>query len=323
MECFFDFAPMEGITGRVFRRVFNENFKGTDEFYTPFISPKEKRGIDKKDIKEVLPENNEGIKLVPQLLTADGDAFNLAAKRLNWLGYEHINLNLGCPSGTVVNKGKGAGALVDIKRLEALFYKIFEGALKNNMKISLKTRIGFKSEKEFIKLLALYKKYPFESLIIHPRTREEYYREKIHRESFREAVDFFKGEENRLSYNGDINTVSDFEGIKKEFPEINRVMIGRGFLRNPFLIEELKVKNAERERKTRIKNFEEALFHAYVEDIKDENTAVLKMKELWSYLMNSFGGAERYVKDIKKAKNAAEYRSVVNVLFSNCDLKHE
>ena len=104
MECFFDFAPMEGITGRVFRRVFNENFKGTDEFYTPFISPKEKRGIDKIDIKEVLPENNEGIKLVPQLLTADGDAFNLAAKRLNGLGYEHINLNLGCPSGTVVNK---------------------------------------------------------------------------------------------------------------------------------------------------------------------------------------------------------------------------
>ena len=101
------FAPMEGITGRIFRRVFNLHFKGVTDYYTPFITPKEKRGIDKKDIKELLPAHNEGIKIVPQILTSSKDAFNLTAFKLMEMGYKEINLNLGCPSGTVVNKGRG------------------------------------------------------------------------------------------------------------------------------------------------------------------------------------------------------------------------
>ena len=313
---------MEGITGRIFRRTFNKHFKGVNDYYTPFITPKEKRGLDKKDIKELSPENNEGIAIIPQILSNSAEAFNLAAEKLMELGYKEINLNLGCPSGTVVNKGRGSGALKDLDSLEKLLTLIYSKAENTGLKISIKTRIGYEKAEEFENILSLYKKFPVEKLIIHPRTRIEFYNGEVHKESFAMAVDEYLKMEavDRLCFNGELNTVVDIKRLSEKFPDISHIMIGRGLLRHPFLIEDVLEKESS-DRKVRLKNYLDELFNTYFTEFNGSPTAVLKMKELWYYMKESFEGCEDYIKDIRKAKNAAEYRAAVNVLFSNCDVK--
>ena len=276
------FAPMEGITGRIFRKVFDKHFKGVNDYYTPFITPKEKRGLDKKDIKELLPANNEGLKIVPQILTNSSEAFNLTAEKLMEMGYKEINLNLGCPSGTVVNKGRGSGALKDLEMLRALLFDIYKEAETTGLKISIKTRIGYEDAGEFEKIISLYGDFPVERLIIHPRTRMEFYKGNVHKESFALAVDEYlkDGMTDRLCYNGEINTALDIDEIKREFPNINNIMIGRGLLRYPFLLEADKdISDADKQ--IRIKAYLEELFTAYLEEFNGAAPAVLNIKELW------------------------------------------
>ena len=316
------FAPMEGITGRIFRKIFDKHFRGITDYYTPFITPKEKRGLDKKDIKELSPENNEGIKIIPQILANSAEAFNLAAEKLIGLGYKEINLNLGCPSGTVVNKGRGSGALKDLDSLEKILTSIYAHAENTDLRISIKTRIGYENAEEFVDILLLYKKFPFEKLIIHPRTRMEFYKGGVHKESFALAFDecLKIGSADRLCFNGELNTIDDIKKLNEEFPEIEHIMIGRGLLRYPFLIEDILERDCA-DRKIRLKNYLDELFSAYLEEFNGSPVAVLKMKELWYYIKESFEHYEDYIKMIQKAKNVAEYRAAVNVLFSNCDVK--
>ncbi len=325
MEAFaISFAPMEGITGRVFRRIFDKYFKGISDYYTPFITPKEKRGLDKKDIKELLPENNKGIKIIPQILTNSGEAFNLTAGKLMEMGYDEVNLNLGCPSGTVVNKGRGSGALKNLGELEKLLASIYSRSEHTGLKISIKTRIGYESIEEFEDILSLYTKFPLEKLIIHPRTRMEFYKGGVHKESFAKAFEKYDeiNEAHRLCFNGELSDMGDIKELNEEFPNINHLMIGRGLLRYPFLAENIcKVESMDRNK--RLKNYLTELFSAYLEEFNGGPAAVLKMKELWYYIQECFENSENYISNIRKAKGIAEYRAAVNVLFSNCEVRKQ
>ena len=238
------------------------------------------------------------------------------------LGYKEANLNLGCPSGTVVNKGRGSGALKDLDSLEKLLTLIYSKSANTGLKISVKTRIGYEKAEEFENILSLYKKFPVEKLIIHPRSRTEFYKGGVHKESFALAVDEYLkiGGADRLCFNGELNTVADIKNLNEEFPDISHIMIGRGLLRHPFLIEDILEKNIEG-RKVRLKNYLDELFFSYLTEFNGSPAAVLKMKELWYYIKESFRDCEDYIKDIRKAKNAAEYRAAVNVLFSLRDRK--
>ncbi|MGP1433261.1 MAG: tRNA-dihydrouridine synthase [Catonella sp.] len=322
VDYFISFAPMEGITGRIFRKTFDRHFKGVTDYYTPFITPKEKRGLDKKDIKELMPKNNDGLKIIPQILTNSYEAFNLTAKKLMELGYEEININLGCPSGTVVNKGRGAGALKDLDSLRKLLDGIYSESEKMGLLVSIKTRIGYNEADEFAEILSVYKKFPLAKLIIHPRTRMEFYKGKVHKESFSLALQEYseKGRIDGLCFNGELNNVSDIKDLAHEFSNLNHIMIGRGLLRNPFLAEDIiAVNNMDRSKRLRL--YLDDLLFGYLEEFNGSNAAILKMKELWFYVKESFEDSEHYLKDIKKAKGVAEYRAAVNVLFSNCRIK--
>ena len=321
-DYFISFAPMEGITGRIFRKTFARHFKGVTDYYTPFITPKEKRGLDKKDLKELIPENNKGLSIVPQILTNSSEGFNLTAKKLIELGYEEININLGCPSGTVVNKGRGAGALKNLDSLCKLLDGIYNESVKNGLRVSVKTRIGYSEADEFREILSVYKKFPLAKLIIHPRTRMEFYKGRVHKESFSLAVREYTeiGAVERLCFNGELNNVSDIKSLANEFSNIKHIMIGRGLLRNPFLAEDMIVVN-NIDRNKRLRMYLDDLFSEYLEEFNGSSTAILKMKELWFYVKESFEDSEHFLKDIKKAKGVLEYRAAVNVLFSNCDVK--
>ena len=111
-------APMEGLTTFVFRNAYHHYFHPMDKYFTPFIVPHILKDFDARERKELDPEHNRGKDVVPQILTNDAAAFGTVADRLCEYGYEEVNLNLGCPSGTVVAKKKGAGLLAEMERLE-------------------------------------------------------------------------------------------------------------------------------------------------------------------------------------------------------------
>jgi len=305
------FAPMEGITGYVYRNAFHSLYSGVDKYFTPFLSPNQNRVINPKEKRDIQPEHNKGMDVVPQILTNNSELFIRAAKELEEIyGYKEVNLNLGCPSRTVTAKGKGAGFLGKREELDAFLDKIFE---KVNINISIKTRIGVESQEEFPYLLEIYNKYPLKELIIHPRLQRDFYKGKPNWKEFARAV---KESPFPLCYNGDIFTVGDYEHLKREFPRIERIMLGRGLLRNPMLSEILK-KSGEicESDKKRLWIFHNRLYGAYREVMSGDRNVLFKMKEFWAYSGYSFPGEEKMLKKIKKASKLKDYEQAVDNLF--------
>ena len=226
-------APMEGITGFIYRNAYEKYFGKIDKYFTPFIVPTNSKSFKTRELRDVLPENNKVNNIIPQILTNDAEGFVFTARKLQQLGYNEINLNLGCPAGTVVSKGRGSGFLAEREKLDSFLEEIYK---IDDMKISIKTRIGKESPEEFYELIKIYNKYPLEELIIHPRTRKDFYGNTPNLEVFKDAIALSKSP---VCYNGDIFTKVDNEKIIKAFPEIDKVMIGRGILANPGLMNEI------------------------------------------------------------------------------------
>lgn len=316
----FYFAPMEGVAGYIYRNAYHSYFHHIDKFFAPFIvtSPNGIRRM--KEFKDILPENNKGLRLIPQLLSNNAEDFIQAAKEIEALGYEEINLNVGCPSGTVTSKGRGAGFLLKPEELDRFLDRIYQSS---EMKISIKTRIGFYEPGEFEKILNIYNCYPVHELIIHPRTREDYYKNSVNLEMFQYAV---RNCRHLLCYNGDIFRRSDYEKIKQMFPETECVMLGRGILRNPSIVENIMEESDCPDWNT-IFEFHERLYNDYKKVLSGDKHILFKMKEVWLHMSYSLKQPEKFIKKIKKAKNLYEYDSAVNELknelksiFNNTDL---
>lgn len=311
-------APLEGITTVTYRRAYEHNFGGVDRYFTPFIVNKK---LGAREIEGILPENNPGEVLIPQIMSNRAEDFIQVAKEIATYGYDTVNLNLGCPSGTVVSKKRGAGFLAAPEELDAFLSEVYE---KCPMKISIKTRIGLEDENEWENLLSIYEKYPMEELIIHPRLRTDYYKAPIRMEAFTKAVEQIKVP---ICYNGEINSVEDVVRIKEQFPQIDRIMIGRGILRYPYLVRQIRIAEPsadgqnksmvmeEAEIKKRLRTFHDELLEDYGIIMSGERNTLFKMKEIWSYMGESFVGAEKCLKKIKKANHLTDYKIAVNELF--------
>ena len=300
-------APMEGITGYIYRNAYEKLFHNIDKYFTPFIVPNQSRSLKTKELRDVLPENNEGMNIVPQILTNDSDGFVTTARKLQQLGYNEINLNLGCPAGTVVSKNRGSGFLAlrdDLDRFLDEIYKI------DDMKISIKTRLGKDSSEEFYELINIYNKYPLEELIIHPRTRQEFYGNKPNLDVFKDALSLSKSP---VCYNGDIFTVKDYDKLVETFPEVDKIMLGRGVLANPGLMGE--INNDIFISKDVLKAFHDEVFYNYIELFNDDKNAMFRMKELWGYMIYMFTDNKKYAKKIKKAQKVSDYKQAVSSLF--------
>lgn len=304
-------APLEGITGYIYRNAVEEFFGGVDKYYAPFITPPVKRELAFKEISQLCSENNKGINLVPQVLTANADDFTLTKEVLRDMGYEEVNINLGCPSKTVTSKGRGAGVLQDIDKLDSFLYRVFEGS---DEKISIKTRIGVSDEEEFGRILEVYKKYPIMELTIHPRLMTQAYKGFANKDIFLEAARDYNG---KLCYNGDINTVEDYgklmllakerlTGTVNSLESFQAVMLGRGVIKNPALFRE--IRGGEPASRDELKAFLERILSQYQKVMSGEVPVLFKMKEIWSYLGLSFAECEKLQKKLLKAKSISEYK---------------
>lgn len=298
-------APLESVTGYIFRNAYHDIFGCIDKYYAPFVTPNQNAYLNRKEKKDVLPENNIDIPLVPQIMTNNSSCFAGCQKELVDLGYDEVNLNLGCPSATVVTKKKGAGFLAYPEELDQFLYEIYENSTS---KISVKTRIGVEHPDEFYQLMEIYNKYPISELIIHPRIRQDFYNNKPNMKVFSEAV---LSSKNPVVYNGDVNTPEDFYRISEEFPNINAIMIGRGILKNPGLPAMIKHNKSSYNIEETYK-FMERLRRDYYELMKDEKNVLFKLKELWLYRCMVLKDGGRLWKKMKKVKNFVEYENVLN-----------
>lgn len=307
------FAPLEGITGWVYRSAHHALFPGVDSYYTPFWAPTTDSPLTGRGLSDFLPEHNEGLAIVPQLLTNQAEAFLAAARLLQDMGYGEVNLNLGCPSGTVVAKGKGSGFLARPEALEAFFDRVFAADLR--LRISVKTRVGLDDPDQWPALLALYDRYPIHELTIHPRVRRDYYREPVRMETFDYAVAHTKLS---LCYNGDLTTAQACRDFSAAYPTVEHLMLGRGLVADPSLVRQLKGGPALT--KAELRAFHDRLVEGYGAVLSGDRPVLGKMKELWSYQAALFQAPEKPLKAMRKAKTLGEYAFAVEALFRDCDL---
>ena len=327
-------APMEGITGHVFRNVYHHYYDGADKYFSPYISH---RNFSARERSDILPENNRGMVLIPQILTNHADEFiDIAHKLKEEYGYGEVNLNLGCPSPTVAPKNRGAGFLRVPDELRLFLDDIFD---KSDVKISVKTRTGYENHEGFDRIIELFNEYPLTELIVHPRCREDYYARPVSKEAYAIAAE---NSRHHLCYNGDVYTVEDAEAITLGFGSPD-IMCGRGILTDPALFNRIRMSIAgeqaflgkakeahtagklktgaqarvlETEKRAdlsekHLKAFVRELCDAYQEDLSGDKNVLFKMKELYFYLSSRYEKGEKLLKKVRKCQTVADFKSVL------------
>lgn len=305
------FAPMEGITGSIYRRAHHRIFGGVDRYYAPFIFTNPKGKISKKDLLEIAPEYNEGCRVVPQLLSNCAEDFIATAHTLKGLGYDEVNLNLGCPSSTVASKGRGSGFLGEKEALKAFLADIFD---KTDMKISLKTRIGLNRADEFDDILDIYQAFPVEMLIVHPRIRMDYYSGKPDMEAFEKArarMPF------PVCYNGDIFTAAAYGRVSQKYSDISHWMIGRGLLSNPALCRE--IRGGDCASREELADYYHTMRDEYEVRLQGNKKVVFLMKEFWHYISWILSEEDRQEIDVlMHLRDGAEFFRKAEEIAANC-----
>ncbi len=308
-------APLEGVTTYVYRNAYHKYFQPMDKYYTPFIVPHKEKKFSTRELKELSPEHNEGLHVVPQLLTNNAEDFLKTSTDIQKLGYKEINLNFGCPSKTVVTKKRGSGFLAYPEELDQFLDEIFS---KSDMEISVKTRVGKDSPEEFYQLLDIYNKYPIKELTIHPRVQADYYNNTANWDIYEYA---YKNSKNPLCYNGDIHSKEYYENHLDRFPNTDAVMLGRGIIKNPGLVSLLD------ENKSLLKDtlysFHNKILEDYIPISSGDRNVLFKMKELWFYMIGLFENADKLAKKIKKTERISEYEKIISTLFETCALREE
>lgn len=330
-------APMEGVTTYIFRRAYHNHYEPMDKYFIPFFVPHLQKKFTSKEKNELDLEHNRGMNVIPQILTSNAEDFIRLARNIQELGYEEINLNLGCPSKTVVAKGRGSAFLGEPDKLDRFLEKIYDEL--TDMRISIKTRIGKDDSDEWEDLLAIYEKYPLEELIIHPRVQRDYYKNTPQWDKMRYALDHSK---HSLCYNGDIFTVEEYKKWRELFKDVNGMMLGRGLIANPILREqiedEVKKENlilgkslpkrsegvscetGEGEAKyseiERFQSFHDEIYREYGAILSGDRNILFRMKELWAYFRLQFPDEKKLWKKIQKCEHCVVYESIVKGFFS-------
>ena len=302
------FAPMEGLTDSILRRVQHRCFGGVSRYYIPFVTPTVHHVFTPKELRQILPEENEGMDAVPQLLARDPEHFLWAAGELQAMGYQEVNLNLGCPSGTVTAKGRGAGMLRDPQGMTAFLDAIID---RCPIAISIKTRIGFDSPEEWPDILAIYRRYPMKELIIHPRTRRDFYKGALHPETFRAAYEAGLP----VVYNGDLFDLEACERLQQEYPGMP-MMLGRGLVANPALGRQLQ--GGEGLTVPALRAFHDQLYAAYAARYP-AHQAHGRMRDVMTGVACCFEDVEKPLKALRKS-TPETYPEAVERLLS-CQLR--
>ncbi|MCK4768025.1 MAG: tRNA-dihydrouridine synthase family protein, partial [Desulfobacula sp.] len=292
-----------------YRNVFSDHFSGVDEAVAPFISTMGQMRLKPSRIKDVDPENNKTLFVVPQILGNVAKDFIFLADHLYEMGLKKINWNLGCPHSKIAKKKRGSGLLMYPEEIDAFLDTVLS---KISNTLSIKLRLGRRSKDEIFKVLPVLDKYPLDEIILHPRTGLQMYEGTSDHDAFAKALLYTR---HSLTYNGDITNLNSFHAVQKKFPHIRRFMIGRGILSNPFLAEDIKRIVVKKNQIARLKNFHDDLFDSYEKIFSGPAHLTGRMKGFWSYLGPSFKQSKKPLKNILKTTSIAKYQDMVKRFF--------
>lgn len=301
------FAPMEGLTDSIYRRAHHKYFSGVDRYYMPFLSPTIHRSLTHREDRELPMADSVAFQAVPQVLTKVSDDFLWAAQVCLERGYDEVNLNVGCPSGTVVSKGKGSGMLRSVSDLDRFLDQIFAAS---PLPVSVKTRLGIENSDEFPAILEIYNRYPIKELTIHPRVRKQFYNGAVDMEMFDYAV---KNSRNPLCYNGDLVSAAQAEDLSRKYPQLESVMIGRGLVADPGMLcggTDMKA----------LEGFMNALLEEYTVSFGGARNAMFRLKENWGFLHTRFEGVDKLWKKLRKTTDLEEYKAITAEIFHTLPL---
>ena len=316
------FAPMEGMTSPLLRRTHAAAFGGCDKYFSPFISTNEAISLNNKESEDVDHEQNRGLCLIPQIISNSAGQSAQYIKLLSEkYGYDEVNINLGCPSGTVVSKGKGSGMLRDPDAMDA-----YLGSLKEELdklsdegvkipKVSIKTRIGFYEPGEHIRITRILKAHPAYQVTVHPRTRKQMYGGQADMDAFAYMYDELKSAGIGVVYNGDIKRPEDHEKITERFTDLDGVMIGRGLLADPSLAR--RIKGGKEASASEYSDYMERILDGYIEKIGVEKFILAKMKDLCNFMKPVFSGNDKGFKEMCKADSVEAFRVSLKQYIKN------
>ena len=302
------FAPMEGLTDSIYRRIHHKYFPGVDRYFMPFISPTIHRSLTHKEDRELPLADSEDFTAIPQVLTKVPEDFLWAAQVCADRGYREVNLNVGCPSGTVVSKGKGSGMLRSADELDRFLDAVFSAS---PLPISVKTRLGLEKPEDFVNILEIFNRYPISELTVHPRVRKDFYKEPVREEWFRYACETSK---NPLCYNGNLITKRQADEIADAYPGVESVMIGRALIGDPGML------SPQGTTRDALKQFHDELVEEYTRIFGSRRNAMFRMKENWSLLHKRFEDTDRLWKKLRKTTDYTEFMAISNEIIQTLPL---
>ena len=304
-------SPLQGFTDFRFRNAFNSYFGGIDTFYSPYIRLNGKFNIKPAYERDLLPENNTHIKVIPQIITNNADEFLFVANYVQQFGYKELNWNLGCPYPMVTKHGMGSGLINNAEKINQILDKVHT---ESDILVSMKMRLGYENSNEILNVLPILDNYPLKNIAIHARIGKQLYKGGVNLEGFQKCIDLTK---HTLYYNGDITSVTKFREMQKQFPSINHWMIGRGLISDPFLPSMIKNNSTiYPENKLEIfKDFHDTLYQNYSQSLFGTSHLLLKMYHLWEYFSVLFSNPRKTLKKIKKSKSIKAYNTAIQEIL--------
>ncbi len=306
-------SPLQGFTDFRFRNAFQQYFGGIDTFYSPYIKLNGKLVIKGSYERDILPENNTTLEVIPQIITNDAEEFLFVANYVQQLGYKELNWNLGCPYPMVAKCGIGSGLIRNTSQIEHILQRVHE---ETNIVVSLKMRMGYDNASEILDVFPILDRFPIKNIAIHARIGKQLYKGGVDLDSFQKCLDHTK---HKLYYNGDITSVTKFKEMQDRFPTIDHWMIGRGLIADPFLPSMIK-NNTTVYPKNRWEIFEafhETIYRDYDAYLSGPTPIRMKMLGFWEYFSMSFSNPQKTFKKIKKAGNSKNYEAAVQEIFKN------
>jgi tRNA-dihydrouridine synthase len=306
-------SPLQGFTDFRFRNAFHKHFGGIDTFYSPYIKLNGKLAVKGSYERDILPENNSTLEVIPQIITNDAEEFLFVAKYVQQFGYKELNWNLGCPYPMVAKCGMGSGLIKNTDQIEHILKRVHN---ETDIIVSMKMRMGYENPTEILDVFPILEQYPIKNIAIHARIGKQLYKGGVDLDSFQKCLDTSK---QKIYYNGDITSVAKFNELQERFPSIDHWMIGRGLIADPFLPSMIK-NNTTEYPKNRLEIFEafhDEIYREYDAYLQGPTPIRMKMLGFWEYFSESFSNPQKTFKKIKKAGNSKNYEAAVKEIFKN------
>ncbi|MDR2591801.1 MAG: tRNA-dihydrouridine synthase family protein [Chitinispirillales bacterium] len=314
----FYLSPLRGITDKIFRTAYERRFGRFDYMVAPFVPTILGSRVKNHHIKDLLLDDNIGsintnninndARLIPQIIGRDTNGFLLLSRKFADMGFKSVNWNLGCPAPLVAKKTRGCG-LLPHKDLIKQF--LDEAIPKLPLPLSIKARLGYETPNDLEALIPLFNDYPIKELMIHPRIGTQLYDGSVDLDRFETCLNLSK---HTVVYNGDIVSVSTFKQLTERFPSINKWMIGRGIVRNPFLLMELReavsINLSVSTKQSQIIAFLDDLLDA-CKDHPYPIKVLGRMKEIWRYLGAGIDGWEDLSKKVILCQSLSDYKTII------------